>query len=104
MDQVLNKAKEIYTLFSRMSLKENYKDYEFNEVYRIPFDKENDQDYKLKVCEFNDFKKSFSERYPNLNKIVDQEDCSESKKKRDRKDMFKSCDAISLGVNHIFKR
>jgi len=64
-----------------MLLKENYKGYEFNEVYIIPFDKENDQDYKLKVCEFNDFKKSFPERYPNLNKIIDQEDCSESKEK-----------------------
>ena len=65
-DQVLEKMKESYILFGRMLLKTSFQEYEFDDIYSIPFEDLGHSSCKEKLASESEFKEFLSDRYPRI--------------------------------------
>jgi len=71
LDQVIEKMKEAFILFSRMLLKTKYQDSEFEDMLNIPFDEEENIIFKERLLDNKEFITLFGERYPRICELIE---------------------------------
>ena len=95
-DQVFEKLRKAYIHFSRMLLKKKTQDYEFEELWSIPFEDPENIICKEKILSDKEFSELLNERYPRITELIQSAKESKTKNKGIEKQFYQNTKDLIL--------